>query len=296
MMKYRSQESAAFEELAREHFRELFRAAHALTGNMELAELTLGGALLTAYLHRHEWQGRVGNREGLMRAVRSVAALEMQSADRVEYPDDWNGLAQLTPEETRHPHMAEYLASQSVTSRRAVTLRYGCHLDARRIARFAGLDEGECLDALRGAQRAAERYSGQSRKQSARAAQRLLVQTVRDDMARPGDDLPDIGLIMREVERDAAGREDRRGTVWRSASVLLAILGVAACAALFWLLAILLESPIRGPARPQTSAMPIITEAPSDVVSGEERVYKFIRGVAYDSAGEIGTHISGRRT
>jgi len=296
MIKYRSEASAAFEEIAREHYRELFRAAHALTGNSEMAELTLGGALLTAFLHRQDWQGRLGNREGLMRAVRSVAALELQNADPAEYQDDWNGLTQIAPAQARHPQMAEYLASLSVAARRAVTLRYGCQMDARGIVLLTGMAQEDCLDALRGAASAAQRCAQQGGGQSSRTSQRVLIQTVRQDMARQGDDLPDIGLIMREVQRDAAGREDLRGALRRGISLVLAILGVAACAALFWLLAILLESPIRGPSRALPTEAPVRTQAPEALDEGVERVYVIIRGEVNDSPRAAGVYLSGRES
>jgi len=209
----------------------LFNAAHAITGNCELAEYVLQEAILEAYLKRHKWWERMGFREGLMRTVRMRALDELSVQEEVEA--DWRGF----PKDADRPVIA-LLAEAPVELQRAVMMRLGCGLTTRQVADILNQPQGALQEEI---QRFLFRAERNLRAERTRPVEREVAVEIRRYMDRPGSAAFDPGSMMRAFEQDVEQRRPRRYVLRTATRLLFMGIGIVLCIVLFWVLAILVE-------------------------------------------------------
>lgn len=76
----------------------------------------------------------------------------------------------------------------------------------------------------------------------------LMEHAVRQEMKRPGEELPEMGDMFRNFERDALSAAPPRVSVGRVLGWTLGVVGALVCVVLFWLLAVLMDAPLTPPA------------------------------------------------
>lgn len=215
---------------------ELFRTAHAITGNMELAEYVLRRALREAYLRRDEWRERMSFRDGLAYTVRHVAMVELKAIRGVgRYENDWRTGEPTGTLEPAERAIFDRLRREPMRVCRAMVLSYGCAFKPSQVAQVLQISPGEARALLtRLKSRVGRSMRGRDLDdQLERLAHRLL--------EYEDEDLPDSGVVLRAFERDAQGKEHARPRFRHAIARSLVVLGAILCALLFWLMAILLE-------------------------------------------------------
>lgn len=227
-------------------YTELFRTAHAIVGNAELAEFVLKKAVYEAWQRRGEWRERMSFREGLSQTVRMVALAELQSIRSVgSFERDWSLLtpdpAALTPDQRQ---IMTRLQRESPDLNRALMLYYGCGLRIGQIAQVMNKKPAQVRDMIYMLRTRLERSRmriGGGKHLMEDNLERLLLAMLQQS----GADVPDSGVVLRAFERDAAAAPKPR----RSAGKIVAAAFIAAfaivCALLFWLVAILMEPSAR---------------------------------------------------
>lgn len=221
---------------------ELFRTAHAIVGNLELAEYVLKKAIYEAFLRRGEWRERMSFREGLSQTVRMVALIELQNILSVgSFDSDW-ALPELDPESLAPEQKLIYarLARESLELNRVLMLYYGCSLRISQIAQVIGKRPSQVRDMLYMFRSRLERSRlrfGEAKHAMEDSLERLLISMLQ----MPGDEVPDSGMVIRAFERDADAAPKARRSAGRIVAVVLCSLGAVACALLFWLVAVLME-------------------------------------------------------
>lgn len=228
-------------------YSEMFRAAHAVIGNRDLAEFVLKNAVREAYLRRREWRDRMNFREGVLSAVRLVGLTELRLIRRKGgYELDWEGFSQRCPEGLGAAEQKLYraIASQSLQTRRMMVLRHGCGFKERQIAEILNMKPAQVHEELTGCAAGMEHAAG---KASIHGMERLLRRVMRAEMSRPGEDLGEMGAVLRSFERDVQHVSSRKFSVGHWIGTVFGVLGALVCAALIWLIAVLLEEPAARP-------------------------------------------------
>lgn len=220
----------------------LFRAAHAITGNLELAEYVLRSAMLEAYRRRDEWRDRMSFREGLMYTVRLVALTELKAIRDVgQYEDDWAPIAPPEAKDAAGAALAARLMRESDRAIRAMVLYYGCGLKPGQVGEALLVDAGAVRTLLSRLTARLERGVSRQGVRGKRALEERLTDIARAMLEVDGADLPDAGAMLRAFERDAQAVVKRRFAPGRMLGAVLLTAGMVVFAALFWLLAILME-------------------------------------------------------
>ncbi|MGI6237981.1 MAG: RNA polymerase sigma factor [Candidatus Excrementavichristensenella sp.] len=244
----------------------LFRMAHAITGNREIAAYVFRSAIVEAYLRRKEWQGRMSFQDGLERTVRGVALAELKrirAAGRFEV--DW-----ILPEPvvqgaaaTRQA-LLELLEKESEVIKRIAMLYYACQLSHRQIAQVMQLHTAEVSGKLHRLSSRLLRALKLGGQRGMRSLEDHLEALLLSALNREGEEVPEPGVVFRSFERDVMGATRPRTSLSRVIVTLLKLLGALVLAALIWLLAVLLE-PSPETAAPHSSPDPevqSITEVP----------------------------------
>ena len=230
---------------------QLFNLAHAITGSSEQAEYCLQYAMLDCWAAGDASASRHGFREGL-RTSAMRTALRIAGTEDVEY--DWDGL---TAEDGELDPLLNLIAQESVELRRVLTLRYGCSLSPRRIARLVDADTSRVQSLLKRFEaRIRHKLSAGDR----RRVESLLTQAIRGRMSQPGPLAPEMNSVFRTFQADAAsisrsGRLPAR--ILRG--VLAAVLAVM-CIVAFWLAAVLMQPAVMEKGAQQE----IVQDSPSE--------------------------------
>lgn len=114
------------------HCRELFRMAHAITENAELAEYALLSAMRSAYLSLGD---DVPFRDSIRHAVVEQSLGQLSRRDREEYPPDFRCFE--LPGD--NGEVGAWLAAEKPETRRLLLLRYGCGLGSGDAGRALGV-------------------------------------------------------------------------------------------------------------------------------------------------------------
>lgn len=223
-------------------YTELFRTAHAIVGNAELAEFVLKKAVYEAWQRRGEWRERMSFREGLSQTVRMVALTELQSIRSVgAFDNDWSLLtpdaATLTPDQRQ---ILTRLQRESPDLNRALMLYYGCGLRIGQIAQVMFKKPAQVRDMIYMLRTRLERSRmriGGGKHLMEDNLERLLLAMLQLE----GDDVPDSGVVLRAFERDAAAAPKPRKSAGKILAAAFIAVGAIVCALLFWLVAILME-------------------------------------------------------
>lgn len=210
---------------------ELFNMAYAICGNFEQAEYSLQYALTEAWTG--EFHGGMGFREGLRNTLREVALEEALRQDEDAPEFTWDALT--NPGDDA---LLQLLAQESAETRRAAALRYGCGLSVSRIARLMGVSAGEIRETLeRLCRKASRRLEAADR----RRAEALLARSVRRAFSQADASMPSLSAVYRTFAAEAA--EVARPKHWMAKGVRFALymLLLLVCAAVFWLMAALIQ-------------------------------------------------------
>lgn len=239
---------------------ELYRRAHVIVGNADIAEFVLQNAIADAYARRKEWQGRIGLREALNASVREEALDElnraMESGSYERDPDDvldrslYSGLTPDVADQTQQMLLAR-IVREKPGLQRALMLKYGCGLSTKEIAFVLQTKHKEVNDALR---LCVIRMDRALKKLGAPKGvlERRLGQISESALRRPGGDIPDVGTIFQFFDESMEKEKKVGARIGRVARAVLLTAGALLCALLFWLIAVLLE--------PRTSPAPEIPE------------------------------------
>lgn len=217
---------------------ELFNIAYAICGNYDLAEYALECTLMETWIGEN--RGGIGFRENLRNTLKR-AAMEEALELRTETPEfTWNGLC-----EEGEDALLNALAQESVETRRAVALRYGCDLPVVRIARLMDCAPGHVRELL-------ERFERRVRRKLSAGERRrfdgTMSRAVRRAFSETNENMPSLSAIYRSFMQEAAEIQRPRHVaskvVRRCVSLLLAML----CALMFWLAAALVHPAMETPA------------------------------------------------
>ena len=210
---------------------ELFNAAHAMCGNYDLAEYALRSAILDVWLQNAS--GGMGFRERLRGALRQEAfdAALSEEADRAEFT--WPGYADASDD----PVLGQ-LAQERVEIQSLAVLRHGCGLPAKAISRLTGMGQNQVRAELsRFEARCRRNLSGQDR---ARAEQ-LIARRLKRLLSQGGPGIPQPSQVYRAFEAEADGAQVTDHRFSRVVGRVLMALLALACAAAFWLFAVLVQ-------------------------------------------------------
>lgn len=211
-------------------YHQLFNIAHAITGNCDQAEYCLQYAMLDCWSAGDANASHHGFREGLRSSV-TRAALKCASGD--EY--DWPGLQ--TDPDSEDP-LVKLIAQESKDLQRLLTLRYGCSLSPRRIARIVDWDLNRVQTLLR-------RFEARTRRRLSTGDRRrfdsLIVRTVRGQLNQANPLAPEIGSTFRTFQADAASITRPNRLPARILRAVLAVVLAIFCVVAFWFTAVLMQ-------------------------------------------------------
>ena len=210
-------------------YAELFNAAHAMCGNYDLAEYALRSAILDVWLQNAS-EG-MGFREHLRAALRQEAFDAALSDDARQAEFTWPGYA----DENDDPILRQ-LSQERVELQRLAVLRHGCGLSLKAVSRLTGASQNQIRAELsRFEARCRRSLSGQNR---ARAEQ-LISRRLKKLLTQSGPGVPQPGQVYRAFEAEADGAQITGHRVSRVVGRVLMGLLALACAAAFWLFAVL---------------------------------------------------------
>lgn len=212
-------------------YHRLFNIAHAVTGSAAQAEYCLQFALLDC------WQGGENSHRGLRDALKRAVircALKNSASDAT----DWDAMHtnEEDPDTTRR-----LIAQESIETRRALALKYGCGLSCGRIARLMGIEASRVHQII-------DRFEARTRRKLEPGERRkydvLIQRAIRSYFSEASILAPEMNSVFRSFQADAAdvtkpSRLPMRIVKWIFAAVLAVI-----CVATFWLAAVLIQQPV----------------------------------------------------
>lgn len=238
-MKSAIDEPRGYLERLKPQYVKLFRTAHAIMGNDELAEYVLRNAIVEAYLRRNEWRDRMGFSEGLLHTVREVALFELRGVRKAgDFELDWVFPAFVPPEESAQALLSRVLKEGDTIARMAL-LAHGAGLSAKQVGCALNLPAAEVSAKLGrlNAKLARVLPKGVRRGALEDALETLMGRA----LATPGEDVAEMGAVFRSFERDVYGLKKPKPRISRVLGVALRMLFAAFLAAVFWLIAVLVE-------------------------------------------------------
>ena len=211
---------------------ELFNTAHVICGNYDQAEYALRGAILEVWAESAD--GGMGFREKLRGAVREEAFDLLKSGSSDDGDFTWPGFS-----ETGEPVIQKQLGRESVENQRILMLRHGVGLSVGRIARVTALSGAQVRNVL-------HRFESRCRR-GLSAQRRSHFEALFGDIARhqlgQRDGIPHPASVYRSFEAEASRLELPEHRLSRVVFRILATLLALVCAVLFWLFAVLVQSP-----------------------------------------------------
>lgn len=221
---------------------ELFRMAHVIVGNLELAEYVLRKAVYEAYRRRGEWRERMSFEEGLQQTVRMVSLTELQSIRAVgSFESDW-APPELPPDADQDQRaLLARVQRETPELVRALMLYYGCGLKVGQIAQIMDEKPSDVKESLFRFRRRLERSRVHFQQAAKHAMEDQLEHLLLTLLGVPGEDVPDSGVVFRAFERDAHAAPRARKPISHIVAALLVIGGALVCALMFWLVAVLIE-------------------------------------------------------
>lgn len=223
---------------------ELFNTAHVICGNYEQAEYALRGAILEAWSESAE--GGMGFREKLRGAVREEAlAQRKDQGGDVEFT--WPGFSEIGD-----AAIQKQVSRESVENQRILMLRHGVGLSAGRIAKLTDRSPSQIRSIL-------DRFESRCRR-SLSAQERLRFDAIFGAIARrqlaSREGVPHPAAVYRAFEAEASRLERPEHKVSRVVFRVVVFLMALVCALLFWLFAILVQSPSIEPSPAEPTATP----------------------------------------
>lgn len=266
-MKYHIDEHKNYIQKVLNKWQSVYRLAHAATGSSELAEVVLQEALLNAYVHMDE----ASLRENMRRAVSDSALAHLKAAKKAGNLElDWNGFVERPDAlSEQDAPLWEFMSGQSVQVKRIVTLKYAMRWSPRQIADVMDMHTGDVKEAFTRAMAQLQRRGSQStavaRNMRISPFDRAMNRIIRLELARTGNDLPDVGAVMQMFEQDAAAVRRPNMTARKLTGGVLRTAVVLLVAMLFYLGALMAQDPfdqtrhIAPTADPDATAAPVLT-------------------------------------
>ena len=266
-MKYHIDEHKNYIQKVLNKWQSVYRLAHAATGSSELAEVVLQEALLNAYVHMDE----ASLRENMRRAVSDSALAHLKAAKQAGNLElDWNGFVERPDAlSEQDAPLWEFMSGQSVQVKRIVTLKYAMRWSPRQIADVMDMHTGDVKEAFTRAMAQLQRRGSQStavaRNMRISPFDRAMNRIIRLELARTGNDLPDVGAVMQMFEQDAAAVRRPNMTARKLTGGVLRTAVVLLVAMLFYLGALMAQDPfdqtrhIAPTADPDATAAPVLT-------------------------------------
>lgn len=216
---------------------ELFNAAHAICGNYDLAEYALRSAILEAWAQ--DAGGGMGFRERLRGELRREAFAAAQSEEAVGAEFTWPGLGG-----QGDPVLAQ-AAQEPVDIQRALLLKHGCGIPLRSIGKLTGTPAGRLREGL-------ERFESRCRRglprQDRGRVEAMIAASMRRALTRSTAGIPNPARVYRAFEAEAEGTQPTGHRFSRGLGRVMVLLLALACAALFWLFAVVVQPPAEMPA------------------------------------------------
>ena len=266
-MKYHIDEHKNYIQKVLNKWQSVYRLAHAATGSSELAEVVLQEALLNAYVHMDD----ASLRENMRRAVSDSALAHLKAAKKAGNLElDWNGFVERPDAlSEQDAPLWEFMSGQSVQVKRIVTLKYAMRWSPRQIADVMDMHTGDVKEAFTRAMAQLQRRGSQStavaRNMRISPFDRAMNRIIRLELARTGNDLPDVGAVMQMFEQDAAAVRRPNMTARKLTGGVLRTAVVLLVAMLFYLGALMAQDPfdqtrhIAPTADPDATAAPVLT-------------------------------------
>ena len=266
-MKYHIDEHKNYIQKVLNKWQSVYRLAHAATGSSELAEVVLQEALLNAYVHMDE----ASLRENMRRAVSDSALAHLKAAKKAGNLElDWNGFVERPDAlSEQDAPLWEFMSGQSVQVKRIVTLKYAMRWSPRQIADVMDMHTGDVKEAFTRAMAQLQRRGSQStavaRNMRISPFDRAMNRIIRLELARTGNDLPDVGAVMQMFEQDAAAVRRPNMTARKLTGGVLRTAVVLLVAMLFYLGALMAQDPfdqtrhIAPTADPDATAAPVLS-------------------------------------
>lgn len=207
---------------------ELFNTAHVICGNYDQAEYALRSAILEVWAESAE--GGMGFREKLRGAVREEA-FELLNADA---DFTWPGFS-----EVAEPAIQKQLSRESLENQRILMLRHGVGLSPGRIAKLTGASAAQVRGVLDHFESRCRR--GLSAQEKGRFDALFDGIAQRQLGARSG--IPHPAAVYRAFEAEASRLEVPEHRLSKVLFRVLVFLMALVCAVLFWLFAVLVQSP-----------------------------------------------------
>ena len=217
----------------------LFRAAHAVVGNLELSEYVLRNAIVEAYLRREEWRERMSFEDGLLHTVREVALVELRGMRQAgAFEEDWAFPMPPAPQDAAGRALLNRLIKEGPECERVALMFYGCAMTPKQIAFALNIRAQDAAGRLR---RLRSRLSRAVRGGGKNALEDRMEALMLSALSVPGPDVAEMGAVFRSFERDVDGAKKPRASGLRVAGGAIKIALAVALAALFWLRAVLIE-------------------------------------------------------
>ena len=253
----------AFFARVRPYYRELFNMAHAICGNYELAEFAVQSAILDVF-RRGTPRSRAGLRENLRAQTRDMAMEQARLIDDAELT--WDGFREDAIEGAGGDAVLQAASLETLETRRALMLRYGCGLRPRDIARLLNMPVSQVSGVLT---RFTRRLKRRLPPREHACLERVIARSARAWLERQAGGVPDAGAVLRSLEAELVESGAPTHRISRVVGRVLTIVIALFLAALFWLLMVLLQPPrLEEPAPAPTVA----ATAPADFSAVEEAV------------------------
>lgn len=224
-----------FLERARPSLPALYQTALLITDSAELSEAALARALFEEYSTETRPRDKRALRESLRKTTRDCALASLRSAPLCDAErGDWRGATgESVVDDAALSALFGRFSMEEVATQRYILLRYGCGVSAQWAAEAAELTAAQAKERV-------ERFRSRAAGANAEAFDRALTRMCRLVVTESAGS-PDMSAVCRAFERDAV--ESLRGTRRRRnvPGYVLCAIGILLCAALFWLIAVLLE-------------------------------------------------------
>lgn len=211
---------------------EMFNTAHVICGNYDQAELALRGAILEVWSESAD--GGMGFREKLRGAVKQEAFDQLKQDRGTGADFTWPGFADIG-----EAAIQKQLGRESLENQRVLMLKHGVGLSAGRISQLTGMSTAQVRSVL-------ERFENRCRRglsaQERGRFDALFGRLARAQLAsRTG--VPHPAAVYRAFEAEASRLEVPEHRVSRIVYRAVVFLMALVCAIMFWLFAVLVQSP-----------------------------------------------------
>ncbi|MEG0934601.1 MAG: hypothetical protein RSJ41_03315 [Clostridia bacterium] len=254
-MKKSIDDPAGYLERLRPLYVRLFRVAHAVVGNLDVAEYVLKSAIVEAYLRRNEWRDRMGFQECLLHTVKAVALVELKGVKQAgSFEIDWALPAPEKAGNATQEALYERIERESEATQRMAVLYFGCDMAPKQIAQVLGVRASDVSGRLHRLTSRLSRFVKVDARHGRGSLEEQMEWLLLEALGTPGREVPEMGAVFRSFERDVYGARKPRASAGRVVGMAVKVLAALALAALFWLLAVLIQPQASAPRPPDAQA------------------------------------------